>query len=116
MIVFFLAEDPETGKIIDDCFLSSGGDAPSFFASKKNWDWYAERHSKNICDSHKLRLIDSDGPYSEILWRLGSRQPKWSASRPPSILADKWNTRLKSTDELAIYKMGLRAGRKKGQK
>ncbi len=101
MIVFFLAEDPETGKIIDDCFLSSGGDAPSFL---------------HICDSHKLRLIDSDGPYSEILWRLGAREPKWTASRPPSIPTDEWNDRLKSIEELAIYKMGLRAGRQRGQK
>jgi hypothetical protein len=82
MIIFFLAEDPETGKIIDDCFLSYGENVPSVFASKQDKDRYAERRAKDICDSHKLRLIDIDGSYSEVLWRLGSRQPKWVASVP----------------------------------
>jgi hypothetical protein len=113
MIVFFLAKDPETGMIIDDGFLPYGASVPSIFASQEKTHWFGERRAREICSSYKLRFIDSDGPYSEALWRLGSRKPKYEENPPPDIPADKWKARLKSTDELKIFRAGLRAGRTK---
>jgi hypothetical protein len=109
MIVFFLAEDPETGRIIDDAYLPGGENVPGIFASKKDKDWFAERRSRDLCGSFKLRYIDSDGPYSRSFW-LSSPKPR-SEKRPPDISPEKWNMRLKSTDELKAYKAGLQAGR-----
>ena len=112
MIVFFLAEDPESGRIIDDGFLPYGDEAPNIFRSKEENQWRAERRARDVCESWKINLIDYDGPYSEVLWRMGLRQPKWEKTQPPArISADRWANRFNSIDELKIYKAGIQAGR-----
>jgi hypothetical protein len=109
MIVFFLAEDPETGKIIDDCYLPGGESVPGIFATKEEKASFANWRSRDLCRSLNLRYIDSDGPYSRSFW-LTTPKPKWSEKRSPDISLEKWNARLKSTDELRAYKAGVQTG------
>jgi hypothetical protein len=113
-IVFYLAEDPESGKIIDDAFLTFSDNYPHFDNAGRRGK--AEWHAQNVCDSWKLRLMDFDGPFSEYPWRLGFRKPKWANGPPPGITADRWAQRFKSTDELAAYRGGVEAGRTKSRR
>jgi hypothetical protein len=111
MIVFFLAEDPEKGKIVDDSFGADGETAPRLLMSKAERQSRAESRAREVCRSFKLNYIDYDGPYS-WLWR----KPKWASQRPAGILEDKWAERLKSIDELHIYKAGIQTGRESKSK
>jgi hypothetical protein len=96
------------GLDTDNAYLPNGDWKPFYTKFARRWN--AESHARRICESFGLEFIDFDGPYSEIPWRLGFRRPKWTGP-PPGIPADKWAKRLKSTDELAIYKAGIEAGR-----
>jgi hypothetical protein len=109
IVVFFLAEDPETGMIIDDSFWPAGANAPLLFV--KSTHWLAERRAEEICDVFRIKLLDVDGPYSDALRRIGSRKPKWLTQRPSGIEPGRWAKRLKSTEELEVYRAGMKAGR-----
>lgn len=116
MIIFYLAEDTETGKIIDDGYLMSrptlqSPDTREWIPDDSSWDWIAERSVRDLCQSRNYNMIAYDGPFSETLWRMGLRKPKWETKAPAGIPADKWAQRFKSGDELAAYKAGIQAGR-----
>jgi hypothetical protein len=120
-VVFYVAEDRETGKIIDSCFLMSrptlqSPDSGDWLPDTGSWDLIAERSARETCQSWNYDMIDFDGPFSETLWRMGIRKPKWETTAPPRIAPDKWAQRFKSHEELAAYKAGMRAGRESKSK
>ena len=83
MIVFFLAEDPKTGLIIDDAFLPGGEEAPHVFRSKEENKWRSERRARILCEGWKVDLLDCDGPFPQSLYRLGCESTR--NRDPPSI-------------------------------
>ena len=110
MIVFFLAEDPESGHIIEDAYLTP---APFDSFTKDARRVAAELGAFDLCRSSGLNLIDFDWG-SETLWRLGFFRPKWGIgydAPPHGIAADRWRNRLKSRKELRAYRAGVEAGR-----
>lgn len=109
-IVFFLAEDLETGTIVDDAYIQGGGEnQPGMFASKSEKIEHATWRSRDICRSYRLQLIDSDGPHFQN--PLQRPKPRWEDRRPHTINAARWATRLRSTDDLALYRKEVAAGR-----
>ena len=121
MIIFYLAEDAETGKIIDASYLITrptlqSADTGEWIPDDSSWDRIAERSVRDHCQSWDYNMIDYDGPFSETLWRMGLRTPKWATKAPARIPADKWAQRFKSSDELAAYKAGIQAGRESKSK
>ncbi len=115
-IVFYLAEDRETGKIIEDSYLMPRPNLQSpetgdWLPDTSSWDWIAERSVSERCQSRNYDMIDFDGPFSETLWRMGLRQPKWATKAPSGIAPEKWAQRFKSHEQLAAYKAGLQDGR-----
>jgi hypothetical protein len=117
MIVFYLAEDRESGKIIDDGYSMTRPSDQSpmtgeWVPDDSSWNWIAEKSVRRLCEDWNFELIDWDGPFWSPLWRLGLRRPKWENQPPPGIAPDKWAQRLKSTGELNAYRAGVLAGSK----
>jgi hypothetical protein len=104
MIVFFLAEDPQTGLIVDGAYLSGG---PGIFASTRKRKEYARWRSRDICKGYGLHFKDSDGPYFKTPWR--SPSPRWSSGRPSQFSESRWATRLRSVDDLEAYRTQMAA-------
>jgi hypothetical protein len=104
-IIFYLAEDRDTGKIIDASYLMGrphlqSAESGDWLPDTSSWDRIAQRSVREHCRSWDWHMIDYDGPFSETLWRMGLRKPKWETQRPAGINPDKWSRRFKSSDEL----------------
>jgi hypothetical protein len=110
-VIFFLGDDSETGKIVDDCFVTDLGSFITHAQNKKPEN--AEWHAKDICRGWDLKYIDSDGPFGVPFWpnKRISQRPKWADNPPSEISRDRWAERLKSTDELKVYRAAFQAGR-----
>jgi hypothetical protein len=114
MLVFLLAEDAETGRIVEDHFITSiyryasDGTPINSVLSKSGRKHNVEISARDVCQSWKLKFIDCDDPFSELFWRLGHGKPKWADRPPTGIDAHKWTRRFKSIDQLNDYKDGLK--------
>ncbi len=114
-VVFFLAEDPGTGGIIDGTFPTrfAGRNAPRPFPpdqtllTKVGRRLDTVRCAVDICRECGLKLIECEGSFFELPWPLGLRRPKWAATAPPEIEHDRWVQRIKVTSrsvaDLDIY-------------
>jgi hypothetical protein len=116
-VAVFLAEDRESGQIVEDTLLKSFDSTSDNWITKAGRRFEIERSVGETCRYWSLDLIDFDWG-SERLWRLGFWRPKWApkrgtglASPPHGIAADRWHKRLKSTDELKAYRAGVEAAK-----
>jgi hypothetical protein len=100
-LVFCLGEDRDTGAVVDDKFVT---DLDAHYLPGEPMV-LVSRH----CEDCGIKLIDFDGPFWIPLWPMirSSRRPKWEKSPPHQISADRWEKRLRSTDELAAFRAGL---------
>ena len=112
-VVFFLAEDPGSGKIIDGVFftrlerLNEKRPRPpeETLLTKAGRARDQERCAREVCELWKLTLMDIDGSFFRFLWWLGLREPKWNDGPPSGIASDKWAERLRSLFALACYRL-----------
>lgn len=117
VVVFFLAEDRQTGMIVDgsvvwaDVTIYQDEYEQGMTTKKKVHQNIFEMLEMLNEEDYDLTLIDFDGPFAEFFWRLGFRRPKWSTRPPANVSSDKWNTRFNSMEEFVAYKQGLWAGK-----
>jgi hypothetical protein len=101
-LIFVLAENPETGDIIDDAFVTSVPlylDRSSFVSVVLNKP-AAESEAFRFCRNADLNLLDYDGPYAVPFFLQAftltrtKRKPRWSSLLPPAgIDKVKWSKR-----------------------
>ena len=115
MIVCYLAEDRETGRVVEDRFLvgkryiSTNSSRPTL--SPLNWSKtgrsaLAEIDAREVCKSWDLKLIDFDGPFRPFSFKLGLARPKWADVRPTGISSERWANRFMSVGELEAFRTG----------
>ena len=97
--LWLLAEDEESGKLIED-----GYSQPFYEFGHTKRNEKAECLARESCKSWGIKYIAHDGPYR--LWFLWWpwRTPKWRTNKPPGF-EGKWSRTLK-LKELQAYRDG----------